>query len=481
MNHARSEWSELLYPNVLLITIDCLRADHAGFMGYDRPTTPNLDRLAAEALLCTNAFATGPRTAESFPGIIASAYALMYGGGYALTEHHITLAEVLNSAGYDTAAFHSNPYLSTNYGYDRGFATFWDSLEKTSGMSRASHRANMLRKINRHSALYRWARRLGTLGQTVGRSQPFVRAGVLNGKVTRWLTSDPSPFFLWLHYMDPHYPYLPEDEHLRLFSGGSLPRWRMASVFSRMLEEPASVRGPERQLLIDLYDAEVRSMDAAIGQLLAHLRERRLYDDLLIVVTADHGEEFGEHGEFSHATWASEVQDGRVQPKLHDELLHVPLLLRFPRGEHAGERLDGLVSLVDVAPTILEVAGLEPPDRWCGQGFLPAMLENGQGRPFVFSEYLVHNRGLKGPVIACRTEAWKYIHEGVFGRHELYDLENDSQEQQNVVELQPDMRDQLALHVGRHQELLEGTDGTAAEITVDDEVADRLRGLGYLA
>lgn len=469
-----------MYPNVLLITIDCLRSDHAGFMGYGRPTTPNLDRLAAEALSCTEAFATGPRTAESFPGIIASAYALMHGSGYALTEHHTTLPEVLRGSGYNTAAFHSNPYLSTNYGYERGFATFWDSLEKASGASKASHRANIMRKIDRHSSLYRWARRLGTLGQILGRSEPFVRARVLNEQVTRWLADQPSPFFLWLHYMDPHYPYLPEDEHLRLFRQGGLPRWKLAGLFSRMLEEPGSIGGPERQLLVDLYDAEVRAMDAAIGQLLAHLRKRDLYDDLLIMVTADHGEEFGEHGEFSHATWASEVREGRVETKLHDELLHVPLLLRFPGRQHAGERLEGLVSLVDAAPTILDVVGVEPPHGWCGQSLLPAVSGNGQGRPFVFSEYLVHNRGFKGPVIACRTEGWKYIHEGVFGRHELHDLENDPQEQHNVVHLRPNIRDQLASYVARHQELLAETDGAAVEVTVDEEVLDRLRGLGYL-
>jgi arylsulfatase A-like enzyme len=466
--------------NVLLITIDCLRADHAGFMGYGRPATPNLDRLAAECVTFRRAFATGPRTAESFPGILASAYPLLHGAGYALTDRHTTLSERLQRSRYRTAAFHSNPYLSTNYGYHRGFDTFWDSLDAVSQASKVGQRVNAVRKIDRHSFLYQLARRLGFLWQSFGRSQPFVRAELLNQRVTRWLAGRPHPFFLWLHYMDPHYPYLPPDEHFRLFAGGPLPRFRLGGLFAKMLEDPAALGPAGRGTLIDLYDAEIHAMDAAIGRLLDHLVAEGLYDDLLLVVTADHGEEFGEHGEFSHATWASEVRDGRVVTKLHDELIHVPLLIRLPGAQYAGTQVEGLVSLLDVAPTIAASLGIEPPEGWWGRSLLPLLTGEGQARPFVFSEYQVHNRGFRGPVIACRTENWKYIHEGVFGQHELYDLNGDPGEGHNLFGRQPDVRDRLAAHVAEHLRHLEEAGGLPTEVEVDEELADRLRALGYI-
>jgi len=280
--------------------------------------------------------------------------------------------------------------------------------------------------------------------------------------------------------MDPHYPYLPLDDHFRLFAGRRLPRFRLGGLFAKMLENPAAMSPAERQLLVDLYDAEIHAMDASIGRLLDHLAAEGLYDDLCVVVTADHGEEFGDHGEFSHATWASEVRDGRVVTKLHDELIHVPLLIRLPGAQRAGTFVEGLVSLLDVAPTIAAFQGIGPPEGWCGRSLLPLLDGEGQTWPFIFSEYQVYNRGFRGPVITCRTENWKYIHEGVFGQHELYDLDGDPREHQNLVDQRPDVRDRLASHVAEHLRHLEETGGPPTQVEVDEELAGRLRALGYI-
>ena len=465
--------------SVLLVTIDCLRVDHVGLMGYERPATPNLDLLGKEGVIFANAFASGPRTAESFPGILASTYPLMFGGGYALTESHVSVAEVLEREGYATAAFHSNPYLSTNYGYDRGFGIFWDSLEKVSPVSRVGNAFGA--RLKKETLLYRLLRRLGALWSMRRRGAPFVRAEVVNEKVFAWLDSATDSFFLWLHYMDPHYPYLPPGRYLRLFRDRPISKHRLQKLLVKMTEAPGSLTEPERQLLIDLYDAEVRYADDQIGHLMRWLQSRGLYDDLLIVVTADHGEEFREHGGFAHATWASEVRDSRATVKLYDELVHVPLLIRFPQQVFAGARVEELVSLLDVAPTVVDWVGAEPPERWQGQSLMPVVNGDSEGRPYVVSEYLVHNRGFRGPVVSCRTKEWKYIHEGVFGRHELYDLTGDPGELHNVIGARPDQAAMLSATVEQHIEVLEQTGVSAEDVDLDEQTIERLRGLGYVA
>ncbi len=464
--------------NVVLLTIDCLRADRLSCEAFGRTTTPFLGRLASEAVVFSNAFATGPRTAESFPGILTSTFPLMYSSGYALTDRRTSIAEVLFGSGYTTAAFHSNPYLSTNYGYDKGFAVFWDSLEMASPVSSLGHRLSLC--LKKETPLYRFLRRLSALWHTSRMVEPFVRAETLNAKSIQWLEYAPDAFFLWLHYMDPHYPYLPGKAYLRRFREPPPSRRTLQRLMVKMAESHDTISEQERLLLGDLYDAEVRYADEQIGHLQAQLQALGLYEDSLIVVTADHGEEFGEHGAYSHATWASEVKDGRVSVKLHDELLHVPLLVRFPGGQHAGQQVDELVSLLDLAPTILDWAGIQQPEEWCGQSLLPLVRQKKAGRPFVLSEYLVHNRGFRGPVIACRTKEWKYIHEGVFGRHELYDLRNDPQELRNVIATQPDRAAELQTHVAEHTKLLEETDAEPTQVDLDEEVVERLRSLGYV-
>jgi arylsulfatase A-like enzyme len=466
--------------NILLITIDCLRADHTSFMGYHRTTTPNLDQLSKEAVLFTKTFATGPRTPESFKSLHTSTYPLMYGGGMSLSEHHITLAELLHQNDYETVAFHSNPHISANFGYDKGFKIFWDSTEEIPLISKLGHQLGTY--LKKDTVLYRLFRRFGMFAKTYVNASPYANAGTIGNKTKIWLENATEPFFLWVHYMDPHYPYLPSDNYLKLFRETHVSKQTINKLLVKMLEAPEEISEAERQILIDLYDAEIRFTDESIGKLFAYLKNTGLYDNLLIIISADHGDEFKEHGDFSHATWAFKVINNKISVKLYNELLHVPLLIRFPQ-QHIGTKIEGLVSLIDLPPTIADIQDIDLPDNWCGESLVP-MIDDGELREnsIVFSEYRVEDNGWAGPVIACMTRDWKYIYDGVFGRDELYNLYDDPGEQNNLIESCPDEMEELRKYVLDHIQLLKESQSATENIKVevDDRLIQRLRDLGYL-
>lgn len=470
---------------VLLITIDCLRADHVGFMGYQRPTTPNLDRLAKEAVVFTKVFATGPRTPESFPGILTSTYPLMHDGACRLTDRHTSIAEVLRKNGYVTGAVHSNPFLSRECGYDRGFTVFDDSTPRLSQVYQLGQRAGTLfteetRVYRWFRALYRWLRKKAIHRDLDKRAEPYLDSEWINKRAMKHMAESTGKSFFWLHYMDPHLPYLPHESALRLFRDNIPSRAESQSLMSRVRWSPDSLSRSERQLLLDSYDAEIRVVDHHIGELLDHLQAIGLYDQLLIVVTADHGEEFGEHGGFSHATWATDTKDGRSVVKLYDELLHVPLLVRLPEHRWAGLRCSHLTSLVDLAPTILDILSLDRPAGWVGRSLLPVVDEEEPGRYFVLSEYMVKRADSRAPLVACRTEKWKYIHEGVFGRHELYELQDDPQERINLIRNRTDVAEDLASIVSKHILSFDHAELQGSDDDLPGELVERLRALGYL-
>jgi len=472
-------------PSVILITVDSLRVDHLGFMGYDRPTSPNLDRLAEESVVFTNVFATGPRTPESFPGILASADPLMYGGEFGLNDRHTPLAKVLSDAGYVTGGFHSNPYLSANFHYQRGFDTFHDPSDyavhpRFAPAYRALKRLGNVAPFHLVRNLYRaiWSFRV----RHDQKWEPFRRARAINRQVMAWLRRNTQSFFVWLHYMDPHLPYLPDEDRLRHFRESIPPKDEFRELMSRVRDDPDSLdslTAEELNLCVDLYDAEIRSTDEWIGKLLARLEDQRLFDDSLLIVTADHGEEFGDHGSLSHGKRISTPQDGRAQIKLYDELIHVPMIIRFPQGKGAKREVDSLISLMDLPATIVDLLGAEQPENWLGKSFLPTILSGQSIRNHVFSGYQVHYEGRSAPIVSCRTKSWKYIHDGAFSQHELYHLTEDPGERKNVIRR---YKQRAAGLQARVLDNLANFPQTVVEVRteLDETLRTRLRSLGYM-
>ncbi|GGI95561.1 hypothetical protein GCM10008995_02060 [Halobellus salinus] len=307
-----SEWR-----NVILLSADALRADHLSCYGYSRKTSPILDELAEESLQFMNAYSASSHTREAVPALLTGEYPdVAVDSGYNLAAE--TVASILSDEGYATAGFHSNPFVSRAYGFDQGFDHFDDDLH-----------------LGQHKLIALAQRAVDKL-----RNRHYARAEEINERSLVWVDSldEDEPFFLWNHYMDTHGPYEPLGEYATLYSDTRLSGRDAQSLYQRAIDEPGSITESERQFLVDMYDGEIRYNDAKIGEFLDALRKRELLEESLLIVTADHGDAFGEHGYYEHPRY------------LYDELTHVPLLVRPPGG--ASEVVDAPTSTLDVAATI---------------------------------------------------------------------------------------------------------------------------------
>jgi len=424
-------------PNIILITIDALRADHLSCLGYSRKITPNLDRLASSGVLFTQAISTSQWTPASFSSYFTSTFPLMNGGWFNISKRGITLPQVLKQHGYHTGAFHANPWLSSYYGYHNEF----DVLE----YSTPAHRMD---------PLYKLLSRL--CGRPVGLPPPQTRQ--LNKKATTWLHDNRGNFFLWLHYMDVHGPYGLLPTTISLLR--SLPRIMVRQALAHTIHRTGQSNSLLTSLIddvnrrIDIYDVHVRYEDKMVGSLLRTLTELNILKDTFVVVTADHGLGLMEHGRY-----------GTIFG-LYDEMIRVPLIIAGPGVKP--QLITQQVSLLDLAPTILDILGFEKPRTFLGSSLLPLMrgTETKGGKMEAISEtdmpvYTTEARwSLRGNqkrlhasrrVVSLRTGRWKYIY-AEDGQDELYHLEDDPKETQNVIDAQPDIATELRAKIMAHIE-----------------------------
>ncbi len=402
--------------NVLLLSLDTLRADRLGCYGYGRDTSPNLDRLAAEGVVFERCVSphipTHPAHTSLFTGQDVWRHrVLQQGGSVDLSPEIPTLAEMLRARGYRTAA-------ADNLGrwFSRGF-------ERYEG--------------------YSWSMEPGA---------PWRKAEAVNETALRLLEDCAAagrPFFLFLHYWDPHTPYLPPPPYDRRFYRGD-ERAPGNRSMDAVMAEPA-FRAYFRQWLPGvtdieypkaLYDGSVAYLDACLGELFAALERLGLAEDTLVVVTADHGEELDEH-----ALWFD-------HHGLYDTNLHIPLILRWPQGLPAGRRVLGQVQILDVAPTVLDLAGFpEVPSSQAMVGCSQARAARGEEPPEPRPAYLTESTWERKRGI--RTEQWKLILalEDPFGKPpvELYDLAADPLERNNLANRYPDVVRELTAQLGDHQ------------------------------
>jgi len=409
-------------PNVVLITVDVLRHDHLGCYGYQRSTSPNIDHLAAGGVRFLEAISHGGSTPQSFPSILASALPpLRRSWGRRLLRPHLMLAQLLKDAGYQTAAFHSNPWLSRYYGYDQGFDTFDDTL---SGISPRRLRLGVRERLSPDTLGGTILRKVGkvlkpVLQQVAGRA--IVTASETTAKAASWVKANQCKFFLWLHYMDVHHPYLPASKYVRYFRGQPMSRQKMYALSGKMMSEPARLSPREIETIIGLYDAEVRYVDASIGVLLDELRNYS--SNTLTIVTADHGDEFGEHGKFGHQS-------------LYDGILHVPLIINGPTVK-GGTLVKQQVGLMDLAPTIAELVGINSAPNFRGKSLRP-LIEGKEGAATGTISTFFGPPSAARRSIAYRISGWKYIRtETLDGAdtalgEEIYDLRNDPGETRNL-------------------------------------------------
>jgi arylsulfatase A-like enzyme len=381
--------------NVLLISIDSLRADHVGCYGYERDTTPEIDAFAASAVLFESAVSQAPWTLPAHASLLTSLYARSHQvqeETSRLAEGTPTIAGVLSRNGYDTAAVVSGPFMKSLFGLDAGFAHYDDSIAAA--------------RLESHST---------------------VTSPAVHEKVVALLERLDDPFFLFVHYWDVHYDYIPPEPFDRLFD----PDYA-GTVDARDFETSKAIhRGMEPrdlQHVVALYDGEVRYVDSFVGRLFAELRSRGLFETTLIVLTADHGEEFFEHGEKGHCHTT------------YNELIHVPLIIRWP-GNDGRRRVERRVQHVDIVPTILDIVGADTDGLALhGQSLVPLLRGDPDAARPAFAETTRFRRKKKWGVPFGRAQCvidgrYKLIrHPEGSQPDELYDLLVDSGEE-NSLEL----------------------------------------------
>jgi len=440
-------------PNVVLISIDTLRADHLGGYGYEQATSPVIDqRLAAAGVVFERCLSQSPKTTPSHMTMFTSLYPCVHGvslwegagPGPVLNPAVHTLAEVLKNAGYATGAFTGRGHVHRSRGFGQGFDVY------------------------RHRRLY-------------GR-EPDGRPRELDEALEWMRRNRHRKFFLFYHTYAVHDPYLPPAElveasddggyrgPLRQVVGqlrGGAREWNDAHrVFWDAVDtsDPVAVRFLER-----LYDGAIRHADGAlVGALLDRLDELGLGDETLVVFTSDHGEAFGEHGRFLHGD-------------LHVETLHVPLVLRFPGRLPAGTRVRAPARLLDLMPTVLDLVGLPVPADIQGRSLVPLIFASGPaGDGDVTSEF--NDGRAEGSFASIRRGGLTYIVDG--GREQLFDHVRDPEERRDLApgraaELEA-MRRELALWQTECRRRRAGLGPGTETVAPDAGTLDQLRALGYV-
>lgn len=407
-------------PNIILVTLDTTRADRMGFLGSKLGLTPSLDAMARDGVVFSRAYAQVPLTTPSHAAILTGTYPQfnhIADLGAPLAEDIPYLPALLRRRGYHTAAFVGAYILdpkSAAPGFDRGFESY------DAGFRRRQPGEDRYRTVER-------------------------RAGDVVNRALTWLQKHPQgPFFLWLHFYDPHDPYDPP-----------------APYKARYAAEP--------------YNGEIAYTDAALGKFLTALRARGLYNGTIIAVMADHGEAFGEHGEQRHGIF------------LYDETVHVPLLFKLPMARSAGRRIDTRVALADVAPTILQLAALSVPPAMQGESLVKEMKGGGgtmasgaqasQPERRIYSETDYNHRAFGWSMLRS-WRAGKYLYVQA-PKRELYDQPLDSAAMHNLADTSKAVADTM------DSQLRSFHDKTARAKTeqakLNPEQAESLRALGYLA
>jgi arylsulfatase A-like enzyme len=418
--------------NVVLVSIDTLRADHLGCYGYGPPTSPQLDRLCGQAVVFENAFAQAPSTlpshASMFTSLLPSHHGASWPAKTPLSKEFTTLAEILRAHGYQAAGFHGGGQVSGELGLGQGFEPYV---------------------------------------RIRGRFRKAVKAAV------EWLEQrSPGPFFLFVHTYEVHHPYSPRPGALEPFDegyAGPLPDKIEITSLRRINgdeEPPLEIGEADLAHIVATYDAEIRSMDEALGDFAAALDAAGLLEDALVIFTSDHGEEFNEHG---FVGWHSHT--------LYDELLRVPLVIKLPASEHAGRRVRPLVRSIDLAPTVLDILAIPSPPGFEGMSVLP-LLESERTPRVALSQM---DKRFDPPISSLRTLDWKLYEDHLFGRiyrARLYDLRSDPGEQRNVLSFHYGVGTRLAARLRDAEANWRTLQGEGAALS--PEVLRRLRSLGYL-
>jgi len=423
-------------PNIILISIDALRADHLSCYGYHRNTSPNIDQLAREGILFKNGFSQVTWTLASHASIFLSQYVWRHNvknpHTERLTDSYTTLAEILKNENYATAAFTGGGTLSSSYGFNQGFEIYADGIPGRRG---------------RHEI-----------------------ASYMD-KLLSWLESVRNrKFFLFIHTYDVHGPYNLPSPDFDLYTKG---RFEGKHLRTSKGISPRQLKGlkltlEEIDYIMAVYDGCINYVDDQLGKLFIKLDQLGIDDNTIIIVTADHGEAFKEHGKLGHCG------------KPYIEEVHVPLIMRGP-GIPKNRIYENYVQHIDIVPTILEILNIPKRKEMQGKSLLPLM-----NNCEIEEEFKTYSFGLDTNKpqwlfsMSLRTKDWTYIM-NQNGPDELYDRINDPKEQNSIIEKRPLIAQELRKELENFIALTsEGKPPVAEKVRIDKRLKEQLKSLGYL-
>jgi len=427
--------------DVVLIVLDAGRADHLGCYGYDRDTSPHIDEFAREATVYLNNKSQAPHTCPSM--------ASMFTGGILLEsfipENSIPLTEILKQTGYHTVGIQSNPWMDGKFGMTRGFDTYRNLSPKDSA----------------------WFLHPYHLTEDVSTNVFYADASEMLKATEEEISNLREPFFLYLHYMDPHYPYIPKDEY-DVFSKSKTTLEEKARFSKDYSEENGEAKTKEASpKAVDLYDGEIREVDDSIGKVLRLLKERGLYDKSMIVITADHGEAFGENGIKGHGGMPYET------------VIQTPLIIKNPY-QQVGSKEKILSRNMDIAPTILYGTGFR--QRHIKEyNFGGRQLQTVNPEESITSPSSMISQHMKARFFSVEDgdTGLKLLIKYKDGKSDVYlfNLSKDPHETINLANVFPDEVKRLIPFLVGYQGKL---DTSKLEKPISDEQRKRLEAIGYI-
>ena len=481
-------------PNVILITMDTVRADHLSLYGYERDTTPNLRKLAEESTLYNHSIATSDITLPSHASIFTGLYARSHGAHHifktltpsnddlgrlakqsrvpSLSDKFNTLTEILSEKGYLTMAVVANGgYLGHHYNINQGFQHYDYRmpvlfLGRFLGKVRPFYLRQTIHTLSTH------------IISTQDYYKAFRNAEEINNEVFTLLDKakkENNSFFMFINYMDAHWPYTPHPPFDTLFPGKdeTFTTVKFGDMEREVIRLERDITVKERRHIVSQYDGGIAYEDFHIGKLIARLKKAGLYENSLIIITSDHGEAFGERNFIQHGN------------SVYQNEVHVPLVIKYPRTSRKAV-IDKYVSGVDLMPTVLDVLGYEIPGNI--QGVSLQKPEN------------LDNRSIISESFSARRNLWLHkrfyrIERAVFsgsnkfvgstsGKQELYDLSKDPEEKENIYRADDSISKNIKAELNQWledvKEELPSQEGSDSYKTPDKAVLDRLKALGYV-
>jgi len=393
--------------NVLLVSIDTCRADHLSCYGYTRKTTPYIDAIANTGVMFTSVFSPVPQTLPAHSSMLTGTTPVYHGIhdnlGYKLDDSLTTLAEVFKKNGYKTGAVISSFVIDSQFGIDQGFDYYNDDFDDRINNPDVSERKG--KEVSKYAI--------------------------------KWLEENNNErFFLFLHYFDPHFRYQPPEPFAQQYKN-------------------------------DPYAGEIAYADYCIGQVIEKLKQLDLFGSTLIVITGDHGEMLGEHGEAEHGFF------------IYQSAIKVPLIFKLP-GKDQPHKIDSITGLVDLFPTICSIVDIPSPQPIHGKDLSNLILNKKDQTTdrFLYCESFTSTKHNANALLGVIAQDWKYIQTT---RPELYDLKNDPKETTNIVDQKPQrthlMREHLKLILQEHS----AQSSVSSKLELDEEGKKRLESLGYIA